>query len=344
MKMQGYNGSQLWDTAFASQAIYQSGLAPQYLNCVKRIQNYLDVCQVAEEVDNLDRCYRHVSVGAWPFSTRDHGWPISDCTGEALTATLQLSTFKEIKSLPEERLFAAINVILSLQNGDGGWATYELRRGAYFVEMLNPSETFHGIMIDYPYVECSASCIKAMALFQSRFPSHRTTEINKSIARGVSYIKRIQRRDGSWRGSWGVCFTYGTWFAIQGLVAAGESLDSPTIKKAIDFLISKQRKDGGWGESFQSCLKMDWVEHTDSQVVNTSWAAIALMLAGADQSVVKPAIKLLIERQLPNGDWKQEGISGVFSATCAISYSSYKNVFSIWALGLYAAKYPGDAS
>ena len=28
--------------------------------------------------------YRHISTGAWPFSTRDHGWPISDCTSEGV--------------------------------------------------------------------------------------------------------------------------------------------------------------------------------------------------------------------------------------------------------------------
>jgi squalene cyclase len=45
-----------------------------------------------------------------------------------------------------------------------------------------------------------------------------------------------------------------------------------------------------------------------------------------------------MEKQLPNGDWKQEGISGVFNANCAISYSGYKNIFPIWALGLYTKK------
>lgn len=27
--------------------------------------------------------------------------------------------------------------------------------------------------------------------------------------------KQIQRPDGSWYGSWGICFTYGTWFGIE---------------------------------------------------------------------------------------------------------------------------------
>ena len=28
--------------------------------------------------------YRHISKGAWPFSTPDNGWPVSDTTAEGL--------------------------------------------------------------------------------------------------------------------------------------------------------------------------------------------------------------------------------------------------------------------
>ena len=30
---------------------------------------------------------------------------------------------------------------------------------------------------------------------------------------------------------WGICFTYGTWFAIDGLISAGVSSDHPGKKK-----------------------------------------------------------------------------------------------------------------
>lgn len=41
--------------------------------------------QVLEDCPgDLNYWYRHISKGAWPFSTADHGWPISDCTAEGL--------------------------------------------------------------------------------------------------------------------------------------------------------------------------------------------------------------------------------------------------------------------
>ena len=83
MKMQGYNGSQLWDTAFAVQAVVDAGMAAEFPGVLERAGAYLEASQVVTEAQQpLARFYRHISLGAWPFSSRDHGWPISDCTSE----------------------------------------------------------------------------------------------------------------------------------------------------------------------------------------------------------------------------------------------------------------------
>ncbi|KAG6771501.1 hypothetical protein POTOM_022869 [Populus tomentosa] len=58
-------------------------------------------------------------------------------------------------------------------------------------------------------------------------------------------------------GSWGVCFTYGTWFGIKGLVAGGRTYqNSNSIQIACEFLLSKQLVSGGWGESYLSSQDM----------------------------------------------------------------------------------------
>lgn len=45
----------------------------------------------ANSSDDLNDWYRHISKGAWPFSTPDNGWPVSDCTAEGLKASHILS-------------------------------------------------------------------------------------------------------------------------------------------------------------------------------------------------------------------------------------------------------------
>ena len=92
----------------------------------------------------------------------------------------------------------AANVLLSYQNSDGGWPTYELQRSFALVELLNPAETFGGIMVDYSYVECSSACITALSQFKARFPNHRSAEITRALTRGSAWVHKIQRPDGSW--------------------------------------------------------------------------------------------------------------------------------------------------
>jgi len=109
-----------------------------------------------------------------------------------------------------------------------------------------------------------------------------------------------------------------------------------TLEKAYAFLLSKQHKDGGWGEDFRSCSERHWVDLPEGHVVNTSWALLSLMtMQKPPIAVIEKGIKWLIKKQLRNGDWTQTTTSGVFNYNCAISYSGYKNIFPIWALGKY---------
>jgi hypothetical protein len=86
--------------------------------------------------------YRHISKGAWPFSSRDHGWPISDCTSEGFKAALGLAALGQPDrvgpSISRERLEEAVQVILSYQNSDGGMATYENTRSFHSLEVGQP--------------------------------------------------------------------------------------------------------------------------------------------------------------------------------------------------------------
>jgi lanosterol synthase len=345
MKMTGYNGSQLWDVAFTTRAILESDLSRLFKNCIAKSYHFIELSQILEEHPTHDQFFRHPMIGSWPFSTAEQGWPVADCTAEGLSATLSIHQSGLIEPIIDERrINLAVDVILSYQNQDGGWATYELSRAPKWLEKLNPSEVFADIMIDYSWTECTSACVQSLIEFQTLYPDYQTTAIKSAIKEGIAFILNQQKEDGSWYGGWAVCFTYATWFGVEALCKAkGYSDDarlSTSINKACEFLTKKQKPDGGWGETFESCSKMVYTEAATSQVVNTSWALLALMAADyKDETVIKRGVQLLQDRQSATGDWDQENISGVFNYNCMITYSAYRNTFPIWALSRFYQKY-----
>ena len=320
MTMCGTNGVQVWDTAFSIQAVVEADLAgtKKWRSMLERAQCFLEHHQILEEVPEREICYRQQRKGAWPFSTRTQGYTVSDCTAEALKATLQLQNmYGYPRQISDRRIFDAIDVLLTMQNRSGGFSSYEPTRGSELLEWLNAAEVFGRIMVEYDYPECTTAVVTVFSLFQQQYPDYRSDEIQKSKDRALTYIRRAQRPDGSWYGSWGICFTYGGMFALESLASIGETYaNSERVRRGCDFLLSKQMEDGGWGESYRSCEEKVYIHHEKSQVVNTSWAAIALMNAEyLEQEPLKKAMQMMMRRQQKNGEWLQENIEGVFNCT-----------------------------
>ncbi|HEX5657259.1 MAG TPA: terpene cyclase/mutase family protein [Polyangiales bacterium] len=330
-KVQGYHSSQVWDTSFAVQALVASG--EPCADALERANRYLDRNQVKRDLPLRERSYRDPTRGGWGFSNKDNGWIVSDCTAEALRATLDARP-RVRQPISQEDLRAAVGYLLWSQHTDGGWASYEPPRTGPWLEKLNVASVFGDIMIDYTYVECTASSIMGLAQYLEAFPDDAVRpQIEDAIERGRDYLFTRQRDDGSWEGCWGICFTYGTWFALEGLQAAGVPADDARIKRAVSFLEQHQQADGGWGETAESNYARRYVHAESGQAVMTAWAVLGLIAAGRGQSpAVQRGVQFLIERQRADGSYPPERIAGMFNKTCAIHYDNYTKVFPLWAL------------
>ncbi len=346
-KMNGYNGSQLWDTAFAGQALLEADMETDFVEMAEKIYHFMDITQIKRDPKEHKKYWRDTTFGCWPFSTIDHAWAVTDCTTEGMKTALLYNNKKHVKKqnhIDLERLKPAIDWLLFMQNDNGGWASYEKQRAPKWIEVLNPALLFENIMTEVTYTECSSATMQGLKEF-SKNHDYRKADIEAALKRGGKFIQSKQDPDGSWYGCWGVCYTYGTWFGIEGLLCAGQegyenNKPAKAIEDACAFLLRKQRSDGSWGESFESCVEHRYIEHKDGQIINTAWALLALMKAKhPNKSAIEKGVEFILSRQEANGDFPQEGISGVFNGNCMETYTSYRNVFPLWALARYYRYY-----
>jgi lanosterol synthase len=334
--------STAWDTAFTMRAILASPTAAASLPELQRAYAWLKATQIQEELPSHESQRREPILGGWCFSDGVHRWAVSDCTAEALTAILQMHEAGLAPAgaarIEDERLVQAVRFILRRQNADGGFGSYERRRGSVLLEWINPSEMYGNCMTERSYTECTASCVGALARFRGVYPTVWRDEIDEAIGKGVELLRSRQLDDGSYLGFWGVNFTYGCFHVIEALRATGVPAGDPAIARAAEWLITKQKTDGGWGEHWKSALTDTYTEHPQSQAAMTAWALLALLDAiGPDEPAIQRGLACLEKLQLADGSWPRQSQSGVFFSTALLDYRLYKDNFSAWALARHAS-------
>ncbi len=325
----GYNSSRLWDTGFSVQALAKCDGRPKLRSAIQSGVDFIARNQIHEDPADGRQNYRFRTKGAWPFSDRRQGWPTADCTAEAVSALADSG----IEPASQVDWDAATRILLDWQNPDGGWPTYEPARAGGWLEFMNPACVFDGIVVDYSYPECTASVVAALQKLRPRAAPELQPRIVSALRGARRYLLKTQRVDGSWYGSWGICFTYGTWFGVHGLRTVGVGPAHPAMRYAADFLLSTQLADGGWGETMDSCRQGRYCSSQSGLPVQTAWSILALLDAGYGAHVqINRAVQFLLDRQDAHGTWTQDEYAGVFNRTCAIHYDNYASIFPLWAL------------
>jgi sporulenol synthase len=323
-----YTTADVWHTSLISYALQEAGV-PENTETIQKANRYL----LSRQHDKYGDWVVHnpdASPGSWGFSNMNTLHPDVDDTTASLRAIRNL-----VNRQPEylSSWQRGINWTFSMQNDDGGWPAFEKKVDKQILNLL-PVQRAEFLLLDPSTADLTGRTLEFLGNF---------TDVNKnhpSLKRGRKWLRNHQEMDGSWYGRWGICYIYGTWAAVTGLVASGKRLDSSIIQQAVAWLRQIQNNDGGWGESCQSDTLKQYVPLGQSTLTDTAWAVDALIAAS---HTTTPEIQRGVIYLIENGnrqDWtkdypKGQGMGGAFY----IHYHSYQYVWPLLALSHYKKKF-----
>ena len=316
--------SPVWDTALAANALVESGLKADHPGLQKAAQWMLDE-QILVPGDW--RVKRPDAVpGGWPFQYSNDFYPDVDDSAIVLMALHKIETSDPKRA--RAAMDRGLRWVLAMQGKDGGWGSFDADNNRLVLNNIPFAD--HGALLDPSTDDLTGRALELLGTvgYGPEFPPAR---------RGIEFLKRAQRDDGSWYGRWGVNYIYGTWSVLRALRAIREDLTQDYVQKAIGWLESRQNADGGWGETLASYENPGLAGVGDSIPSQTAWALLGLFAAGRSAGpAVERGIQYLLDTQKADGSWEDPLWNAAgFPRAFFLKYHFYAKYFPLWALGVF---------
>ncbi len=317
--------SPVWDTGLAALALQEADKQGTQAN-LKKAYTWLKSKQLSDEPGDWRIARPDVPGGGWAFQFENAYYPDVDDT-----AVVAFAMHDADNEDLHESISRAATWVRGMQSENGGFGAFDADNTFYYLDEIPFAD--HGALLDPPTVDVSARCAMLLARAAATDPSYQD-----SLDRTLAYIRSEQEADGSWFGRWGTNYIYGTWSALMALEQTDLAKDDPMYSKAVAWLKSVQRDDGGWGEDNLSYHDQSLSGRFHySTAFQTAWAVLALMAAGEYQSVaVERGIQFIMQQQLTDGLWDDPCFTAPgFPKVFYLKYHGYDKFFPLWALARY---------
>ncbi|HEY4123792.1 MAG TPA: squalene--hopene cyclase [Rhizomicrobium sp.] len=320
--------SPIWDTALACHALMEVRGEDANEKVVRGLE-WLKTRQVLDVKGDWAEERPNVRPGGWAFQYNNDHYPDLDDTAVVVMALDRARETIAPQADYKEAIERGREWVEGLQSSNGGWGAFDADNSYHYLNNIPFAD--HGALLDPPTEDVTGRCIGMLAQLGETPDSPRMKE-------ALAYLERVQMKDGSWFGRWGVNYVYGTWSVLAGLNAAKVDINSPMIRRAAEWLISIQNEDGGWGEDCDS-YKLDYAgyERSPSGASQTAWAVLGLMASGdVNHPAVARGIRYLQETQGADGLWPEEEYTGGgFPRVFYLRYHGYPKFFPLWAVARY---------
>lgn len=314
--------SPVWDTVLASLALQEASDTPK--QPIQKASDWLIPLQVLEQPGDWRDDFPNLPGGGWAFQYENPHYPDLDDTAAAAWFLHQSD-----ETTYQQNLMRAANWLAGMQSKNGGFAAFDADNTCHYLNEIPFAD--HGALIDPPTSDVTARCVGFLAKYDA-------VRYENSIQRGVEFLFSEQESNGAWFGRWGTNYIYGTWSVLEAFQLAKLDINHLVIRRAVQWLRSVQREDGGWGESNDSYLKPEEAgQHDVSTSFQTAWAVLGLMAAGEVNSpAVQNGINYLLRNQSSDGLWQDPWFTAPgFPRVFYLKYHGYSRYFPVWALARY---------
>jgi squalene-hopene/tetraprenyl-beta-curcumene cyclase len=315
--------SPVWDTVLTCLALQEDTAADQ--EPVLKALDWLVKQQVLDEPGDWRDKRPDLLGGGWAFQYANPHYPDLDDTAAVAWALDQSDAQRYQKPLDR-----AANWLAGMQSCNGGFAAFDIDNTYHYLNEIPFAD--HGALIDPPTSDVTARCVGLLG----KYGKHQ-----REVWRGISFLLREQEKNGSWFGRWGTNYIYGTWSVLEAFQLANFDMQHTSVRRAVKWLESVQRVDGGWGETNDSYLDTQLAGQfpQTSTTFQTAWAVLGLMAAGeVNSKSVRRGINYLLHNQADDHLWEDPWFTAPgFPRVFYLRYHGYSKFFPIWALVRYRA-------
>ncbi len=313
--------SPVWDTALAAFTLAESGV-PGDDPALARANRWLRANEIRRYGDWAVK-NRDAAPAGWAFEFQNAQYPDVDDTAMVALALQRAAAVEPAAT--ERAMRRGVAWVLSMQNRDGGWSSFDKNNDCQALTYFPFAD--HNAMLDPSACDITGRVLELLGRCGM-------TRRDLPVRRAVQFLHDRQEPDGTWFGRWGVCYEYGSCFALRGLRAIGESLDQPRYQRTEDWLVACQNPDGGWGETIATYDDPALKGQGASTAAQTAWALMALVALGRAQTpAVRRGVDYLVRTQPASGCWVDGPWTGTgFPKVFYLRYHLYSVYFPLLAL------------
>jgi squalene-hopene/tetraprenyl-beta-curcumene cyclase len=320
--------SPVWDTAWVLRAMVDSGADPAHPALVKAGE-WLISKQILDYGDWKVK-NKAGQPGGWAFEFENRFYPDLD---DSAVVVMALAGVKLPNEARKQGVIArGVEWMATMQCRAGGWAAFDLDNDKNWLNSVPYGDL--KAMIDPNTADVTARVLEMLGSCQLTMESDR-------VSKALAYLYQEQETDGSWFGRWGVNYIYGTSGVLSALSVLNPDQHRSPIERGVNWLLSCQNPDGGWGETCRSYNDPSLKGKGVSTASQTAWGLIGLLDAGSAlgqfaESAIAAGIQYLLETQNPDGTWDEVEFTGTgFPCHFYLSYHLYRQYFPLIALGRY---------